>query len=118
MLDYAPKLFFRKQAKREIKTIQHCSYFMGRTEWDKGLIDLFNPKAKYFHCEEALRDSFLQGKRHWSWRDDKKKTFISVISRPWYKGCDLILKNGQSASPLYRFGFRVASIWYSRDVFL
>lgn len=91
---------FRKQAKREIKTIQHCSYFMGRTEWDKGLIDLFNPKAKYFHCEEALRDSFLQGKRHWSWRDDKKKTFISVISRPWYKGCDLILK---TANLLHRF---------------
>lgn len=91
---------FRKQAEREIKTIQHCRYFMGRTDWDRGLIDLFNPKARYFHCEEALRDFFLQEKQRWAWKDDNKKTFVSVISRPWYKGCDLILK---TANLLRRF---------------
>lgn len=86
---------FKRNAEREIKTIQRCHYFMGRTEWDKGLIDLFNPNAKYFHCEEALRPSFLQMKEQWAWNDDKKKTFVCVISRPWYKGCDLILKTAQ-----------------------
>lgn len=86
---------FRKNAEREIKTIQRCHYFMGRTDWDKGLIDLFHPGATYFHCEEALRDSFLQGKERWSWQTGQKKIFVSVISRPWYKGCDLILKTAQ-----------------------
>lgn len=86
---------FRKNAEREIQTIQNCKYFMGRTDWDRGLIDLFHPDATYFHCEEALRDSFINGQKQWIWKGDNKKQIISVISRPWYKGCDLILKTAQ-----------------------
>ena len=56
---------FRKRAEMEIKTIQSCKYFMGRTEWDKSLIDLFNPNATYFHCEEALRASFINCSKRW-----------------------------------------------------
>ena len=91
---------FRKRAGMEIETIQSCKYFMGRTEWDKSLIDLFSPNATYFHCEEALRDSFINSNKCWKYSNGKKKTIISVISRPWYKGCDLILK---TASLLKRF---------------
>lgn len=91
---------FRRNAEREIETIQTCKYFMGRTEWDKSLIELFNPSATYFHCEEALRDSFITSEKRWEYSDKKKKAIISVISRPWYKGCDLILK---TADLLKRF---------------
>ena len=91
---------FRKRAEMEIETIQSCKYFMGRTEWDKSLIDLFNPRGTYFHCEEALRDSFINCGKQWKYSNGKKKTIISVISRPWYKGCDLILK---TATLLKRF---------------
>ncbi len=91
---------FRKAAEREIIIIQNCKYFMGRTEWDKRLIDLFNPQATYFHCEEALRDSFIQGTAKWEYPTSDKKIITSVISRPWYKGCDLILK---TAALLKRF---------------
>lgn len=91
---------FRKRAEQEIRIIQHCQYFMGRTEWDKGLVSLFNPYATYFHCEEALRDSFLKGGKRWSLPKDKKVRIISVISNPWYKGMDLILK---TANLLKRF---------------
>lgn len=91
---------FRKRAEQEIRTIQHCKYFMGRTEWDKGIVSLFNPYATYFHCEEALRDSFLKGTKCWSLPKNKKVQIISVISNPWYKGMDLILK---TANLLNRF---------------
>ena len=91
---------FRKRAEMEVETIQSCRYFMGRTEWDKLLIDLFNPNATYFHCEEALRDSFINSNKRWKFSNEKKKTIVSVISRPWYKGCDLILK---TAALLKRF---------------
>lgn len=91
---------FKKRAEQEIQTIQHCHYFIGRTEWDKGLVSLFNPDATYFHCEEALRDSFLKGTKRWTLPKDKKIRIISVISNPWYKGMDLILK---TANLLKRF---------------
>ena len=86
---------FRKRAQKEIETVQHCNYFMGRTEWDKNLVHLFHPEAKYFHCEEALRDSFLQLNQKWEWKTSTKVNIISVISNPWYKGVDLILKTAQ-----------------------
>lgn len=91
---------FRKRAEREVETIRHCRYFMGRTEWDKGLIELFNPQAAYFHCEEALRDSFLNAGKRWEVSPEGRVRIISVISNPWYKGMDLILK---TARLLHRF---------------
>ena len=86
---------FKKNAEREIGIIQSCRYFMGRTDWDAGLIRLMNPTARYFHCEEALRDAFLNIKQKWEWHDRKHKKIVSVISTPWYKGVDLILKTAQ-----------------------
>lgn len=62
---------------------------MGRTEWDKSLINLFNPSATYFHCEEVLRDSFMNNNKQWKVEVSDKIKIVSVISNPWYKGVDL-----------------------------
>lgn len=86
---------FHRNAEREIQTIKACKYFMGRTDWDKALVSLFNPDARYFHCEEALRDSFLQSGKHWHYADTGKIIISSTISNPWYKGVDLILKTAK-----------------------
>lgn len=86
---------FRTRAEREIRIIQSCRYFMGRTGWDQSLVKLFNPNAEYFHCEEALRDSFIQSGAKWNLLPDGKINIVSVISNPWYKGVDLILKTAK-----------------------
>lgn len=88
---------FRKKAEREINTIQSCRHFLGRTAWDKALVKLFNPQANYFHCEEALRPSFFHGEKLWHppAPSDRKVRIASVISNPWYKGLDLILKTAK-----------------------
>ncbi len=86
---------FKKVGERETSIIQHCKYFMGRTDWDKGLVDLFNPKAKYFHCEEALRDSFIKSEVFWKHKENGKIRIVSTISNPWYKGVDLVLKTAK-----------------------
>lgn len=86
---------FRRRAEHEINTIRSCKFFMGRTEWDNALVSLFNPTAKYFHCEEALRDSFLNMDKHWAPSSQDKIKIISVLSNPWYKGVDLILKTAK-----------------------
>lgn len=86
---------FRRKAEQEIRTIQSCRYFMGRTDWDRSLVRLFNPDARYFHCEEALRDSFIHGTKKWSAGNGGLVRIVSVISNPWYKGVDLILKTAK-----------------------
>ncbi len=88
-------IVFRRNADQEIKTLQHCRHFMGRTEWDKALLRLFNPEACYYHCEEALRPSFLSCNQLWCWPRVDKVRIASVISNPWYKGYDLILKTAK-----------------------
>lgn len=95
MIGMRSEAAFHKRAEQEIKTIQSCCYFMGRTEWDKSLINLFNPNAIYFHCEEALRDSFMKNGKQWKLQESNKVRIVSVISNPWYKGVDLILKTAQ-----------------------
>lgn len=83
---------FRRNADREEKILRTCSYFMGRTLWDKNIVSLYNPEATYFHCEEALRDSFINSGKKWAGGAGNKFKIVSVISTPWYKGADLILK--------------------------
>lgn len=86
---------FRAKAEREIEILKSCKNFMGRTEWDRNIIGLYNPAANYYHCEEALRDSFLATQKTWKFQADGKLKLISVISNPWYKGADLILKTAK-----------------------
>ena len=106
---------FRRRAEREIATIQSCRYFMGRTDWDKRLVGLFNPKATYFHCDEALRDSFLKTEYNWEFKGRGKVKIISVISNPWYKGMDLILKTAKNLKTFTELDFEW-NVFGVRDV--
>lgn len=89
---------FKRKAEREISIFKSCKHFMGRTEWDHNLVKLFNPTANYYHCEEALRDSFISSKNIWKGLQDNRVKIMSVISNPWYKGVDLILKTAKLLS--------------------
>ncbi len=95
IIGWRSELAFKRNATREIGILNKCSHFMGRTEWDKNLVRLFNPSASYYHCEEALRDSFVNGNRFWKYVYNGNMVIVSVISNPWYKGVDLILKTAK-----------------------
>lgn len=74
---------------RELRVLKHTHYYMGRTDWDHRLIRLFNKDAKYFHCDEILRDIFYQKEARVI---PQRLKIVSTISVPLYKGYDLILK--------------------------
>ena len=81
---------FEQNTCTELRMFRNIKYFMGRTEWDKAIIRLINPSARYFNCGEILRDVFYEcpTSRH----ESVKPIFVSVISWHVYKGYDLILK--------------------------
>ncbi|PWG78725.1 glycosyltransferase [Pararcticibacter amylolyticus] len=96
ILDFYNEKNFRLRAKREEKILRSCQYFMGRTEWDRSIVSLYNPSARYFYCSEALRQVFFEeGGRIWN--KQKRSDFIitTTISAPLYKGVDLVLKTAK-----------------------
>lgn len=86
---------FHKKALQEESILKANQYFMGRTHWDKAIVNFYNPQATYYVCQEVLRDSFIESKQKWSFINDGKLKIISVISGPLYKGVDVILKTAQ-----------------------
>lgn len=87
------RLTFHKsleRAMREEKILSINSYFMGRTRWDRALVDLFSPTSKYYHCEEALRPVFMRGDR-WKPTNNKKLQIVTVGSNSILKGFKLAL---------------------------
>jgi glycosyltransferase involved in cell wall biosynthesis len=104
-------IFFSKRAEREIKILKNCHYFMGRTEWDKNLINLFSPHSKYFYCSEALREDFFKD-ISWNPHNRKNVIIVSTISAPLYKGADSILKTARLLKEIthYNFEWRIFGI--------
>lgn len=78
------------RGKKEEEVYRKIKYVIGRTETDKAHVRLFNPEARYFHCDEILRAAFYDGE--WSYDHCIKHTiFMSQASYP-VKGLHQVLK--------------------------
>ena len=77
----------------ERSNFKAVSNYMGRTEWDRQLVDLFHPGAKYFHVEEALRPSFIDNAEDWKPKEGNHniRLMTTGCSSHW-KGMDTLLK--------------------------
>lgn len=87
------KVSWQRNSVTEKRMLKGIKYFMGRTEWDKRIIHLLNPQAKYYYCSEILRDTFYLSncKRILP----STPMFVTTISSQLYKGYDLILKTAK-----------------------
>lgn len=48
----------RAAARREMRIMKSCDDFTGRTDWDRDVLSVVNPRARYHHVEEVLRTEF------------------------------------------------------------
>jgi glycosyltransferase involved in cell wall biosynthesis len=94
---------FKKTAKREEEIIKNGKYFFGRTEWDKRIIHLYNPKSKYFHCDEMLRPVFL--KNRWAFKKDPILKIVTCLNPVIYKGIEIVLEAARLISTLTHLKF-------------
>lgn len=74
---------------REQEIFSRVKYYIGRTDWDKACLKVFNPDACYFFGEEILREQF--------YNEPHRKvppicTITTTISAAMYKGLDNVLK--------------------------
>jgi glycosyltransferase involved in cell wall biosynthesis len=103
---------FWKRTKREERILKYCHYYIGRTDWDESITQLYNPASIYYHCDEALRDVFINSEKNWQLHNRDKLILISVISSPLYKGMDLVLKAAKllKENTSFNFEWRICGI--------
>lgn len=77
---------------REQVIYKGINNILGRTNWDRSISHIFSPKAKYFHVDEILRDSFYSNIER---TIPDKLTIVTTISNATYKGFDLVLKTAK-----------------------
>jgi glycosyltransferase involved in cell wall biosynthesis len=97
---------FAIQAKRERNFLSKAKYIMGRTQWDKMLVELYNPTVQYFHVEEVLRPEFYKAAAISKQQPNKQFKIISTLSPTIYKGIDLVLKTAKQLKELTNFNFQ------------
>ncbi len=82
---------FHKRVQREKQIFKFAENFIGRTDWDKRVVQIMAPQANYFHSEEALREPFW--KHIWSFQPNRKKFIVTTVIRGLlYKGLETVYK--------------------------
>ena len=97
------KISWRRNGLTERRMFKYVKYFMGRTEWDRRLLSLFNSQARYYHCDEMLRDTFYQ--LNIKRTIPEKPVFVTTISSQLYKGFDVVLKTAKLLKEVLRVDF-------------
>ncbi len=89
------EMISEKRMLREEHILRINNHYMGRTRWDKALVQLYAPHAHYHYCNEALRDDFVADQSKWLPKDREKKIFITVGSSSRLKGLEYALKTSK-----------------------
>lgn len=81
---------FRVRAAWERRTISLCSDFIGRTEWDRAVIEGLRPGARYHHVDEVISPAFYAAQ----WRQGAlaNMDILCVASGSSVKGIEIMLQ--------------------------
>lgn len=77
--------------QREKSILRNAKYLIGRTVWDKNVVSILAPKAKYYIGNEILRDPFYKAK---PWQKNSYNdtfTIVSIITGGLFKGLETVL---------------------------
>ncbi|WP_313799840.1 glycosyltransferase family 4 protein [Cytobacillus sp.] len=87
---YQQQKKFMKRGEFEIEAIKNVSHIIGRTTWDRACTTFINKEAKYYYCNESLRDSFYQN----SWSIDSCEKYSIFLSQGSYpiKGLHFVIE--------------------------
>lgn len=92
------KIKYENIAKVESEVLKQSKFVIGRTNWDKMVVKLYNPEVKYFHVDEVLRSIFYQNQSIEPQNRGDVLRIISTLSPTIYKGIDVVLKTAKLLS--------------------
>ena len=82
---------FQRRGRFEAEVLRKAVNISGRTDWDEACVKLVNPDAKYFFCNETLRDAFYTSPKWSVSQCERHSIFISQAGYP-IKGFHLFLE--------------------------
>lgn len=104
---YDLKKLYKNRGKYEIEALKKTKHIIGRTTWDKVCSNQINSEARYYFCNETLREEFY--KYQWNINDcEKYSIFISQGQYP-IKGLHYMLE----AMPLILKKFPESKLYVS-----
>lgn len=72
------KYKYEKRGKYELEVLRKSQNIVGRTDWDQALAYKESSNAKYYFCNEILRDEFYENASKWELGNcDKYSIFVS-----------------------------------------
>jgi glycosyltransferase involved in cell wall biosynthesis len=80
----------RRKAAREVRIMRGARWFVGRTQWDRGVAAALNPRAQFFHCDEIMRSEFYDAV--WSTPGGAGARVYSTSSSMLFKGTEALLE--------------------------
>jgi glycosyltransferase involved in cell wall biosynthesis len=96
---------FQARAFREKQILSRLQFVCGRTEWDRQIATLYNPRIRYFHVDEVLRPVFYEKSLFVKTIANKKFIILSTLSPTIYKGIDVVLKTAKTLKELTDIDF-------------
>jgi glycosyltransferase involved in cell wall biosynthesis len=92
-------LLNRQFVVREKKIFKNAQNFIGRTDWDKRLVQTMAPQARYFHGDEIMRPVFYQ--QIWAPHTDRDRyILVSTFRDNLFKGLETAMRAFQILTPL------------------
>ncbi len=93
----------KQREKNELEIVKNNRYFLGRTHWDKEIINSYNPLAEYFRCNEILRHELRS--KDWRYNVIDKPTILTVSQGGLLKGNEIILRTAEFLTNTLKLSF-------------
>lgn len=94
-----------RRSLTEQRILSNAKYILGRTDWDKRITYLFNPKRQYYVCDEILRKPFYEIR----WKKTKFNEIFKIVStvssQAPYKGGETLIKTATLLEKYCNFKF-------------
>jgi len=81
----------KRIASIESRNLQCVDFVIGRTQWDKRTLSLLAPRAKYFLCNEILREGFYENA--WMMHENPGIIIHSTNGNSYFKGFETICRS-------------------------
>lgn len=89
----------------ERRTMRANRFFLGRTEWDKKIVEHYSPGSRYFHVAELMRAPIMEAAGSWAPRRSGKLRLLTISSADDRKGNEIILMTAKLLKELLGIDF-------------